>query len=147
MVVNTIGFTKKYADEFFGLLKDAGVEILIDTRISPASQLAGFAKQGDLIFFLDTITGIKYDYRLDFAPTRELLDAWRAKRISWADYEREYNAMLEKRGTYKNFLHDYGAFERVCLLCSEATPEYCHRRLLAEKLATEFPGEVEVKHL
>jgi hypothetical protein len=34
----------------------------------------------------------------------------------------------------------------VCLLCSEATPEQCHRRLVAERLAATWPG-VEIIHL
>jgi uncharacterized protein (DUF488 family) len=33
-----------------------------------------------------------------------------------------------------------------CLLCSEPTPERCHRRLVAERLAQAWPG-VEVIHV
>ena len=40
----TIGFTKKSAEQFFGLLRDNGVKQLVDVRISNSSQLAGFAK-------------------------------------------------------------------------------------------------------
>jgi len=38
------------------------------------------------------------------------------------------------------------ASERCCLLCSEALPEKCHRRLVAERLAN-FWKDVEIKHL
>jgi len=33
-----------------------------------------------------------------------------------------------------------------CLLCSEATPEHCHRRLVAERLAAYWPA-VEIVHI
>lgn len=147
MKVYTIGFTQKTAEEFFESLKREKVVLLIDTRINNTSQLAGFAKARDLEYFLQQIGGIKYTYRPDFAPTQELLKNWRNKKISWEDYEAEYDRLLKLRGTYRNFLRDYEDFERVCLLCSEATPEHCHRRLFAEKLEQTFPGEIEVVHL
>jgi hypothetical protein len=34
----------------------------------------------------------------------------------------------------------------ACLLCSEATPEHCHRRLVAEYLRDPWGG-LEIKHL
>ena len=41
---------------------------------------------------------------------------------------------------------DRAIFEsmRCCLLCSEATPEKCHRRLVAERLARHWDGVVIV---
>ena len=51
----TIGFTKKTAEKFFTLLKDAGVKKLVDIRINNSSQLAGFAKGADLKYFVREI--------------------------------------------------------------------------------------------
>ena len=48
----SIGFTKRSAEEFFGALKRAGVERLIDVRLNNVSQLAGFTKRDDLAYFL-----------------------------------------------------------------------------------------------
>jgi hypothetical protein len=36
--------------------------------------------------------------------------------------------------------------EPCCLLCSEASPEHCHRRLVAEGLQRRW-GDVEIIHL
>ncbi|GAA1372049.1 DUF488 family protein [Luteococcus sanguinis] len=52
----TIGFTKKKAREFFGLLSDSGATALVDIRLRNRSQLAGFAKRNDLEFFLSPRT-------------------------------------------------------------------------------------------
>ena len=70
----TIGFTQKTAEQFFGLLQDAGVQRVIDIRENRIGQLAGFAKFPDIAFFLDRLLGIKYVYEPLLAPSR-----WPAK--------------------------------------------------------------------
>jgi len=54
----TIGFAGKTAEQFFTLLKNAGVQKLIDIRENRIGQLSGFAKYPDLAFFLDRVAGI-----------------------------------------------------------------------------------------
>jgi uncharacterized protein (DUF488 family) len=41
---------------------------------------------------------------------------------------------------------DKKLMEGGCLLCSEATPEHCHRRLVAEYLRDKWGG-IEIVHL
>ena len=60
MKLFTIGFTKKSAEKFFSMLIDAGVRRMIDIRLNNTSQLAGFAKKDDLIYFLKKIGDIDY---------------------------------------------------------------------------------------
>jgi hypothetical protein len=47
MKLCTIGFTRKSAQEFFGLLRKAGVARVVDVRLNNVSQLAGFTKARD----------------------------------------------------------------------------------------------------
>lgn len=144
-VLYTIGFTKKTAQCFFETLEKANVDIVIDTRINADSQLSGFAKKEDLRFFLKHFYNISYAYRPDLAPTKDLLNRYRKKHINWVEYEQEYNEILERRSDYQNFAKDYQVYSHPCILCSEATPEKCHRRLLAEKINSLTP--IEVVHL
>lgn len=37
--------------------------------------------------------------------------------------------------------------ENACLLCSEATPHNCHRRLVCDYLNDRWGGLLSVKHL
>lgn len=131
--IHTIGFTQKSAERFFGLLESAGVERVVDIRLNVTSQLAGFAKQKDLRYFLKAISGIDYLHLKSAAPTKALLDGFKKGGLSWADYEREYAALLAER----NALDWLPATLRSgdCLLCSEHEPTHCHRRLLAEFFA------------
>lgn len=48
MRILTIGFTKKRAERFFGILSQAGAKRVVDVRLNNVSQLAGFAKKNDL---------------------------------------------------------------------------------------------------
>ena len=69
----TIGFTKKSAERFFGLLRNARITKLVDIRINNSSQLAGFAKGNDLKFFVKELCNAEYVHITDMAPTKELL--------------------------------------------------------------------------
>lgn len=147
MTLYTIGFTQKSAEHFFESLIKNNVQLLADVRLNNHSQLAGFAKSDDLAYFLRCLGGISYAYCPDLAPTKELLDGYRKKEISWAQYVEIYRNLMEQRGTYKTFTKRFSEYERVCLLCSEATPEQCHRRLAAEMIADAAEEMVFVQHI
>lgn len=66
--IYTIGFTKKSAKKFFGLLKENQIELLLDVRLNNTSQLAGFSKYPDIEFFLNEICQISYISDTHFAP-------------------------------------------------------------------------------
>lgn len=147
-ILFTIGFTKKTAEEFFRLLREAQVWKLIDIRENRVGQLAGFAKYPDLAFFLQQIAGITYDYQPIFAPTAEIRDAY-INSGDWAQYQNAFAELMAQRQVLDQV--DPAALEgRVALLCSEAEPEKCHRRLVAEMLAeylTSRGYQIEVHHL
>ncbi len=140
----TIGFTGKSAEQFFTLLKGAAVRKIVDTRINNVSQLAGFAKGSDLQFFAREIGNIGYEHNIDFSPTKELLARYRNKKLSWEEYEVEYLNLLDMRKVAQKT--DIEKLHEHCLLCSEHTPEKCHRRLLAEYLK-QVKNDVEIIHL
>ena len=147
MNLYTIGFTQKNAQEFFSLLKYNKIELLIDIRLNNKSQLAGFTKDPDLKFFLDQILKAQYVHDIIFAPTKELLDNYKKGLISWEGYEKEYNTMISTRQIEKVFNNIVqNKFQNICLLCSEATPECCHRRLLAEYLQ-RLNSEINIIHI
>ena len=73
-----------------------------------------------------------------------MLGAYKKKKGPWADYEKQFLALLQTRqieNTVKKSLLDGG-----CLLCSEETPDHCHRRLVAEYLQSYWPN-VRIHHI
>jgi uncharacterized protein (DUF488 family) len=141
----TIGFTKKSAQTFFGLLKNASVRRLVDVRLNNVSQLAGFTKRDDLRFFTKAICGIEYVHVPELAPTSEILDPYKKqKNGDWPLYERQFLDLMSARRieeTVSRELLDGG-----CLLCSEETPHHCHRRLVAEYLKEKWGG-IDIEHI
>lgn len=142
MEIATIGFTKSSAQHFFERLSTAGVRRLVDVRLNNVSQLAGFAKEKDLAYFLDAICGINYEHEVRLAPTQELLKAYRSGEVEWSEYEMEFrNLMLERDIPAVVERRPYEM--KTALLCSEAEPERCHRRLVADLLAGSWGAKVE----
>lgn len=144
MKVFTIGFTKKNAEQFFSRLKQPGLVRLVDARLNNVSQLAGFTKKDDLRFFLRQITNIDYLHLPDLAPSQDILDDYKKNGGDWATYERKFLALMEKRRVEEKVSKDI--IDGGCLLCSEPTPEHCHRRLVAEYLKSRW-GDLEIVHL
>lgn len=144
ITIFTIGFTKKTARVFFDSLQRAGVMRVVDIRLNNESQLAGFTKKEDLQYFLKTIAGIEYIHRPDLAPTKEILDGYKKKRLNWADYERRFLDLMKERRA-ENLISQTD-LDKACLLCSEPKAEKCHRRLVAEYLQSKW-GNVEIHHL
>ncbi len=146
MKLYTIGFTQKRAEEFFNLLRLNRVGMLVDIRVNPGGQLSGFAKQEDLPYFLRELAGgCGYVHLPELAPTKEILKQYREDG-DWPAYVARFEQLMDERGIPSTL--DRALFEQTacCLLCSEATPEQCHRRLVAERLAARWPN-VTIVHL
>lgn len=144
MRVYTLGFTKKSAESFFELLRGSGAKRLIDVRLNNVSQLAGFAKRDDLAYFLREVCGMEYEHVPDLAPTQEMLKAYRDGVLTWDEYETRFLALMTERHVEDLPIREI--MDNSCLLCSEETPEQCHRRLVAEYLHAQWGG-VEIVHL
>jgi uncharacterized protein (DUF488 family) len=142
--IYTVGFTKKTLQEFIEALRQAGVQRVIDVRLRNTSQLAGWSKYPDFAYLLAAGFGIAYEHHPEFAPTGELLDAYKQNK-DWSSYEAAFQALLAARQPEEQG-HALLEKDGICLLCTEPTPEKCHRRLVAEYLAGLMP-EVEIKHL
>lgn len=140
----TIGFTKKSAEVFFTKLKEAGVKRIVDVRLNNSSQLAGFSKKDDLIYFLKELADIDYVHMPELSPTKEILDAFKKKKGDWAAYVNDFIDLLKQRGVEDTVSKDI--MDRGCLLCSEDQPDQCHRRLVADYLEKRW-GDVQITHI
>jgi uncharacterized protein (DUF488 family) len=143
--VSTIGFTRTNAEGFFDRLLKAGVRKLVDVRLHNTSQLAGFAKADDLAYFLKKIGGIEYVHQPLLAPTDSMLKAYRKEKGDWRAYEEHFLGLMSERHIENRFKPEM--FDGACLLCSEAAPHRCHRRLVCEYLNEKWGGALEVHHL
>lgn len=149
-----MGFTGKSAETFFTRLRDAGVAKLIDIRRSSNTLYCGFTRMRDLPFLLDRLCGIPYVHEPQFAPSMELLrdyQRWMKEKKKppeiWPEYVRRFSAELAARPIVQVFRQHASGVASLCLLCTEAKPDYCHRRLLAEYIQENENPRPEIVHL
>ncbi|MCD6567652.1 MAG: DUF488 domain-containing protein [Dehalococcoidia bacterium] len=145
MIIYTIGFTQRSAEEFFKALRSSGAKHVLDIRLNNKSQLAGFTKQDNLRYFLKQLVNMEYHEVPILAPERAILKEYR-KTGDWSKYERDYLKLIRQRQVEK---HIASALleEGAVLLCSEAKSIHCHRRLAVEYLAQMNPTDTKIVHL
>ena len=145
MEICTSGTSGISAERFFLRLKDSKVSAIVDTRLHPSSQLAGYAKQDSLEFFAKELLYIPYIHEPLLCPNNADLKTYRDKEIEWSSYEERYKQLLSKRDVVSSInFSQWG--ERPVILCSEESPENCHRRLAAEYLRAHIHNVTEIKH-
>lgn len=140
----TIGFTKKSAETFFETLRKSGAKRVVDVRLNNVSQLAGFTKKPDLVYFLKHICGMEYVHIRDLAPTQDMLDDYKKNHGTWEEYEQRFLDLMKQRRIEEKVSKE--TLADGCLLCSEEKPHHCHRRLVAEYLKQHW-GDIDIKHL
>lgn len=148
--IYTIGFAGKTRDQFMEILDTvracptkpgrSGVQVLIDIRLWRVARFMPWASSSNLAATL----GDRYRTIPELAPTRELLTAYKDRTIDWPGYETIFNNILRDRQVEKLFTPD--TLDGVCFLCTEKSPDHCHRRLVAEYLTHHFPG-TKIAHL
>ena len=88
---------------------------------------------------------MEYLHEPMLAPSRGLLNAYREGKEEWPGYERRFLELIRERRVEEALARNL--FEALTvLLCSEARPEHCHRRLVLEYLDREW-GCIRAVHL
>ena len=145
MNVYTIGFTEKNAKTFFSLIKNSGVQRVVDVRLNNVSQLSGFAKRNDLVYFLKELCDVDYIHVPELTPTKLILDSYKNKEITWDIYEEKFTNLMSQRNIEHTL--DKRILDDGCLLCSEHLPHHCHRRIVVDYLNKHWGMVLKVTHL
>jgi uncharacterized protein (DUF488 family) len=140
----TVGYERLLPDMLVAELVDAGVERLIDVRFRPQSRRAGMSKTK-----LGLLLGehrIAYEHRRDLGTPADIRVEYKQGRIA-AGHARMEQHVEEEQGPAEALdalaaeLLEPGA-PRTVLMCLEADPAVCHRRVLVQRLAERVPGLV-----
>jgi uncharacterized protein (DUF488 family) len=143
--VYTIGYQRRPLADFISALQQSGVDAIIDVRLRNTSHLAGYTKRDDLAFLLQEGFGIAYEHRPELAPTPEILDTY-VEDHDWSTYQDRFAPLLKERQAVSVGQEILSRYRAPCLLCREATPERCHRRLVVEYWREHIPN-LTILHL
>jgi uncharacterized protein (DUF488 family) len=137
----TIGYEGTTVDEFLDTLRGAKVELLVDVRAVAMSRRPGFAK-----------TALAANLRsaeIEYLHLRRLGTPADGRAAARSGRHEEMKAIFLRQLASPDaqselaVLADLIRSERaICILCFEADPAHCHRRLVAEALQQQMALEV-----
>lgn len=128
--IYTIGYEGIDAQRVIELLKENGVQTLIDARYRPGSRKAGLSKTP--LSAALAKEGIRYTHDRGLGTPPEIMKQLREKGIY--DWD-AYRAFLLSQTESLEQASKLARKEAVCLLCYEANALECHRRIVADELA------------
>lgn len=138
----TIGYEATTVAAFLDTLTQAGVELVVDVRAVASSRRPGFAKTA-LAANLATV-GIEYLHlRRLGTPAAGRAAARAGKHAEMHRIFLKHLATDEAQEELHVLAEIVESGRRVCILCLEANPEHCHRRLVAQALSKMMPLQVE----
>jgi uncharacterized protein (DUF488 family) len=141
MKLRTIGYEAATQAAVIAALQAAGVEVLIDVRAVPSSRRAGFSKR--ILAASLAEAAIAYVHLQALGTPKAGRDAVRA---GWPAEMREiYEAHLAEPKAQVELAQalDIARERSAALLCYEADPAHCHRRIVAERLTEAYAFDVE----
>lgn len=131
----TVGHSSRTLEEFLGLLAFASIEFLVDVRKLPGSRRYPHFDREPLTESLREVgVGYHHEPALGGRRSQRAVDspnsAWRVA---------SFNAFADHMESpeFANALDNLAAIarnQRVVIMCSEAVPWQCHRRLISDAL-------------
>jgi uncharacterized protein (DUF488 family) len=141
MKLRTIGYEAATQAAVIAALQGAGVEVLIDVRAVPSSRRAGFSKR--ILAASLAEAGIDYAHLVHLGTPKAGRQAVRAGHPQ--EMRTIYEAHLAEPAAQLQLAQalDIARERPAALLCYEADPAHCHRRIVAERLCERNAFEVE----
>ncbi len=140
MIVYTIGHSSVDVEEIIRLLREYGIEMVLDVRSSPYS---GFSPQFDRETLAESLwkAGIEYEYAGDRLGGRP-----RYADASCCEGGKPSRTELEKRRWYQEAIDRLVevATGQMAIMCAEENPKHCRRQLLIAQ--TLLDRGIEVQH-
>lgn len=142
----SIGYQKRSVTDLVKMVKEAGVDIVVDVRETPWSYRREFAKTA-LMTSLHA-EGIEYQHAKFAGNPKEI-------RRNARDYDEcliEYSKYIDnKPELLQEFDETVGALLRegknICLVCYERHPNDCHRAIVIDRWLTFSRQSLQVTHL
>jgi uncharacterized protein (DUF488 family) len=141
----TIGYEGTTVPDFLETLREGQVELLVDVRAVASSRRPGFAKTRLSANVEEAGIGYLHMPRLG-TPAEGRAAARSGKHTEMRRIFLEHLATEPAQQQLADLADIIRGGRRVCILCFEADPAHCHRRMVAHALAESMPLEVVDLH-
>lgn len=132
-----------HPEKFFPLMHREGVKTIWDVRRTPNGQYGSFFDT-EIMKWCCEHDGLRFVWRLDLAPAKEVFTACNAENWDLFTYARAY--FTPQIVAALNQVEDPEQLDGVAVLCAEQELYNCHRLLIAEYFRAKFP-QIGVRHL
>jgi uncharacterized protein (DUF488 family) len=139
--IYTIGHSDHDWEAFAALLRQTGVQVLVDTRSNPSSGYAPWASSRGLPALLDA-QGMRYVFLGDAMGGKPSDPSFYDPKGK-PDYRKIRSSPVFQKGLKE--VQDLAEDRSVALMCAEEDPSKCHRRLLIEPALLD--RGVKVRHI
>ncbi|MFL5817811.1 MAG: DUF488 family protein [Conexibacter sp.] len=135
----TIGYERLPPDALVAELEAAGVERVLDVRYRPQSRRPGMSKTKLGLWLREH--GIAYESRRTLGTPPEIRPLYRGGAVRQAADAFRTHVEQTAAGELDALAAELSApgAPRTALLCLEAEPAHCHRRVVAEQLRERAP--------
>ena len=128
----TVGHSTHTLDEFLALLRGAGIEAVVDVRRFPGSRRHPWFGSEALAASLRD-AGLEYEHLVELGGRRSVApdsvnDGWEV--AAFRGYADHLQSAEFARGRAR--LEELARERRTAIMCAEAQPWRCHRRLVAD---------------
>ena len=144
----TIGHSTRTADDLLALLAASSVALVADVRKYPMSRRLPQFNRDEFARFLG-IAGVKYQHFEALGGRRDRTKDEAARSPNHAWRVEAFNAYADHAAT-PEFEHALAELEalatarRTAILCAEALPWQCHRRIIADALIARGWGVIDI---
>src|ERR1700752_2136195 len=139
----TVGYERRTVDELITTLTGAGVEVLVDVRLTPSSRKPGLSKKR--LAMLLRAAGIDYLHLPQLGNPRDNRDAIRRGDEAAAARYRAVLGTPEGQAALGQLLR-LATHRRVAVMCFEREAADCHRSMVADALV-EAGAPLRIVHL
>jgi uncharacterized protein (DUF488 family) len=115
----TIGHSNRSKETFLELVKEHNIEVLVDVRSFPTSKIEHFKREEMEHWLLE--------HDIEYVWLGKELGGYRQ-----GGYKTHMRTKLFKEGIKR--LLEIAADKRMCIMCMEPNPKYCHRRFISTHL-------------
>ncbi|MCO8312015.1 DUF488 domain-containing protein [Pseudomonas mandelii] len=143
MAIYTAGYEGLTIEAFIARLKQAQIDKVLDVREYPLSRKKGFSKKAFAEYL--AIAGISYEHSPPLGCPKPIRNRYKEDG-DWCVYSRDFRTYIRTQDAVLDKLVSSTAGQRICMVCYEADPNFCHRSLIAEA-AQELDGSLIAKHL
>jgi uncharacterized protein (DUF488 family) len=128
----TIGYESLWPDALVAELSAAGVERVLDVRYRPQSRRPGMSKTRLAALLCEH--GIGYEHRRELGTPPDMRWLFHAGRTAEAAAAYKAHVEAETPEALDELAAEIGGAPPTALLCLEADPAGCHRRVITDAL-------------